>query len=66
MLAEQHVLSYTILNKIQNAIMLRIFNVYGNGNISESDVITKFAQDYQRDCHLLFMEMAARQEILFL
>ena len=43
MLAEQHILSYTNLNKIQNAVILRIFNVYGNGQSSESDVITRFA-----------------------
>jgi len=43
MLAEQHVLSYKKLKKIQNTISLRIFNVYGRGQTSESDVITKFA-----------------------
>jgi UDP-glucose 4-epimerase len=43
MLAEQHVLSYTNLKKIQNAVVLRIFNVYGTGQSSESDVITRFA-----------------------
>jgi UDP-glucose 4-epimerase len=43
MLAEQHVLSYKKLKKIQNTISLRIFNVYGPGQTSESDVITKFA-----------------------
>ena len=43
MLAEQHVLSYKKLKKIQNTISLRIFNVYGPGQTSESGVITKFA-----------------------
>jgi UDP-glucose 4-epimerase len=43
MLAEQHVLSYKRLKKIQNTISLRIFNVYGSGQTSESGVITKFA-----------------------
>jgi len=43
MLAEQHVLSFKKLKKIQNTISLRIFNVYGRGQTSESDVITKFA-----------------------
>jgi UDP-glucose 4-epimerase len=43
MLAEQHVLSYKKLKKIQNTISLRIFNVYGPGQTTESGVITKFA-----------------------
>jgi UDP-glucose 4-epimerase len=43
MLAEQHVLSYKRLKKIQNTISLRIFNVYGSGQTNESGVITKFA-----------------------
>lgn len=43
MLAEQHISSYIKLKKIQNAILLRIFNVYGKGQTDESDVITKFA-----------------------
>jgi UDP-glucose 4-epimerase len=42
-LAEQHVLRYNILQKIQNTISLRIFNVYGFGQTTENDVITKFA-----------------------
>jgi UDP-glucose 4-epimerase len=44
MLAEQHILSYNKSRKIQNTISLRIFNVYGNGQVSESDVVTKFAR----------------------
>jgi UDP-glucose 4-epimerase len=44
MLAEQHVLSYKQSRKIKNTICLRIFNVYGSGQISEADVITKFAK----------------------
>jgi UDP-glucose 4-epimerase len=44
MLAERHVLSYKQLNKIQNIISLRMFNVYGNGQASEADVITRFAK----------------------
>jgi UDP-glucose 4-epimerase len=43
MLAEQHVLCYNKLRKIQNTISLRIFNVYGFGQSTGSDVITKFA-----------------------
>jgi UDP-glucose 4-epimerase len=44
MLAERHVISYKQLRKINNAISLRIFNVYGGGQTSESDVITRFAK----------------------
>jgi UDP-glucose 4-epimerase len=44
MLAEQHVLSYKQLKKIKNTISLRIFNVYGGGQASEADVITRFAK----------------------
>jgi UDP-glucose 4-epimerase len=43
MLAEQHVFRYNKLKKIENTISLRIFNVYGIGQVSESDVVTKFA-----------------------
>jgi UDP-glucose 4-epimerase len=43
MLAEQHVSSYSKLKKIQNAVTLRIFNVYGKGQVGEADVISKFA-----------------------
>jgi UDP-glucose 4-epimerase len=43
MLAEELVLGYYKLKKIQNTISLRIFNVYGLGQSTESDVITKFA-----------------------
>jgi UDP-glucose 4-epimerase len=43
MLAEELVFRYSKLNKIQNTAALRIFNVYGRGNLSESDVISKFA-----------------------
>ncbi len=43
MLAKQHVASYNKSEKIQNTISLRIFNVYGDGQSSEADVITKFA-----------------------
>ena len=44
MLAEQIVLNYNRLKKIQNTASLRIFNVYGNGNDSQNDVISRFAQ----------------------
>ena len=44
MLAEKHVSTYGRLKKIQNTISLRIFNVYGPGQTSESDVIIKFAK----------------------
>ena len=43
MLAEHHIYSYKKLKKIQNTISLRIFNVYGKGQTSEADVITRFA-----------------------
>jgi UDP-glucose 4-epimerase len=43
MLAEQHVLSYNKSKKVQNTVSLRIFNVYGQGQTSEIDVITRFA-----------------------
>lgn len=43
MLAEQNLASYKKSKKIQNAISLRIFNVYGKRQHSETDVITKFA-----------------------
>jgi UDP-glucose 4-epimerase len=44
MLAEQHVSSYSRLKKIENTISLRIFNVYGPGQATESDVMTKFVK----------------------
>ena len=44
MLAEQHILSYKQSRKIKNTISLRIFNVYGSGQTSEADVITKFVK----------------------
>ena len=43
MLAEELVLRYDKLKKIQNTISLRIFNVYGSGNVNQSDVVSKFA-----------------------
>ncbi len=42
MLAEQHVSLYKRLKKIENAVILRIFNVYGGGQASGADVITRF------------------------
>ncbi|HKQ20398.1 MAG TPA: GDP-mannose 4,6-dehydratase, partial [Nitrososphaeraceae archaeon] len=48
MLAEQHVSSYKESKKIQKAIMLRIFNVYGEGQHSETDVVSKFASRLSR------------------
>lgn len=44
MQAEQHVFSYNKLKKIQNTISLRFFNVYGDGQVNENDVVTKFAR----------------------
>lgn len=44
MLAEQHVFNYKKSKKIQNTISLRIFNVYGDGQVNENDVVTKFAR----------------------
>jgi len=43
MLAEELVLGYYKLKKIQNTATLRIFNVYGGDNFNESDVISRFA-----------------------
>lgn len=43
-LAEQYVTTYRISEKIQNAISLRIFNAYGKGQHSGTDVITKLAR----------------------
>ena len=43
MLAEQCILSHSKSKKIKNSVILRIFNVYGRGQTSQSDVITKFA-----------------------
>jgi UDP-glucose 4-epimerase len=48
MVAEQHVSSYSKLKKIQNAVTLRIFNVYGNGQANEGDMITNFATRLSR------------------
>jgi len=42
MLAEEHVSLYRKLKKIENAVILRIFNVYGKGQASGADVITRF------------------------
>jgi len=44
MLAEQHVCTYNKLKKIQKTTSLRIFNVYGDGQSSDSDVISRFAK----------------------
>jgi UDP-glucose 4-epimerase len=44
MLAEQFIAAYQKQNKIKNTISLRIFNVYGEGQASEADVITRFAK----------------------
>jgi len=43
MLAEDLVFRYDKLRKIQNTVSLRFFNVYGSGNVSQSDVISRFA-----------------------
>jgi len=43
-LAEQYVTTYRISEKIQNAISLRIFNAYGKGQRTGTDVITKLAR----------------------
>jgi UDP-glucose 4-epimerase len=42
MLAEELVFRYNKLKKIQNTTTLRIFNVYGADNVSESDVVSRF------------------------
>jgi UDP-glucose 4-epimerase len=44
MLAEQFIATYQKQNKIKNTISLRIFNVYGEGQANEADVITRFAK----------------------
>jgi UDP-glucose 4-epimerase len=43
MLAERHVSSDNKSKKVQNAVSLRIFSAYGNGQFSDADVITRFA-----------------------
>jgi len=43
MLAEQHIASYQMSKKIKNAVSLRIFSAYGNGESSDPDVVTRFA-----------------------
>ena len=43
-LAEQHVSSYIKLYKIKNAISFRIFNVYGQDQLGQLDVISRFAE----------------------
>lgn len=43
MLAEQQILSYYESGRIPNVVMLRIFNVYGQRQHNETDVISKFA-----------------------
>jgi UDP-glucose 4-epimerase len=48
MLAEQFVATYQNQNKIKNTISLRIFNVYGEGQASEADVISQFAARLSR------------------
>jgi UDP-glucose 4-epimerase len=44
MVAEQYVSLYQKQKKIKNTICLRIFNVYGSGQSTEADVITRFAK----------------------
>ena len=44
MLAEEQVLSYQKGKNINNPIILRIFNVYGDGQSPEADVITQFVR----------------------
>lgn len=44
MLAEKQVWTYGKFNEIQNSVSLRFFNVYGAGQSSGSDVVTKFAK----------------------
>jgi UDP-glucose 4-epimerase len=43
MLAEELVFRYHKLKMVQNSAVFRIFNVYGPGNVNESDVISRFA-----------------------
>jgi len=43
MLAEELVFRYNRLKKIRNTASLRIFNVYGADNLSQSDVISRFS-----------------------
>lgn len=44
LLAEKHVSSYMNSKKIRNTISLRIFNAYGEGQVGNVSVITKFAK----------------------
>jgi UDP-glucose 4-epimerase len=49
LLAEQYISSFGRLKKIENTMSLRIFNVYGLGQTSESDVISKFARSLSKN-----------------
>lgn len=44
LLAESHVSSYMSSKKIRNTISLRIFNAYGDSQLGNESVITKFAK----------------------
>ncbi|HKQ21509.1 MAG TPA: SDR family NAD(P)-dependent oxidoreductase [Nitrososphaeraceae archaeon] len=44
LLAENHVSSYMSSKKIRNTISLRIFNAYGDNQLGNESVITKFAK----------------------
>lgn len=48
MLAEQHVASFQRSKKIPNTVSLRVFSVYGSGQSSAVDVITRFAARLSR------------------
>ncbi|CAN5640930.1 NAD-dependent epimerase/dehydratase family protein [soil metagenome] len=48
MLAEAQVLTYRKVKKIKNAIVLRIFNVYGEGQDPGANVVAQFAQSLSK------------------
>lgn len=48
MLAEQQVVKFSKAKKIENSTILRIFNVYGSGQATESDVISIFVSRMSR------------------
>ena len=46
--AEEQILTYQKGKKINNSIILRIFNVYGDGQSPEADIITQFVRRLSR------------------
>ena len=62
MLAEEQVLSYQKGKKINNPVILRIFNVYGEGQTAEADVITQFVQRLSKGLPPIIYDNGTRTE----